>query len=234
MNRTRQRFRGGLITGGSPPPPFTPASLSPRAWWDATDAATITDAGSGAVSQLNDKSGNLYHLTQGTGSLRPTTGTRTLWNLNALDFTVDRLTVASIGTVTQPYTVYITAAYDVTTGSQYMFDGTTAGGRAGFYMTTTTLRATAGTQISGTAGGADTSPHVFKIFFNGASSTIGVDGSTVGTGNANTQVPVGFVLGQDYSTTFSFDGLIRECVIIDGAVTGTDDTNMQTYMSRTS
>jgi hypothetical protein len=230
MNRTRQRLRGGLITGGSPPA-FTPASLSPRAWWDATDAATITDSGSGAVSQLNDKSGNLYHLVQGTGALRPTTGTRTLYSLNALDFSTDRLAVASIGTVTQPYTVYITAAHDVTTGSQYMMDSA-SGGRAGFLITTATWRSFAGTLLAD--GAADTSPHVFKIFFNGASSTIGIDGTTVATGNAGAGVPTGWVLGSDQSATFSFDGLIRECVIIDGAVTGTNDTNMQTYMSRTS
>ena len=56
---------------------FTPASLSGLTlWYDPSDAATITESG-GAVSQVDDKSGNDYHATQATGASQPTTGTRT-------------------------------------------------------------------------------------------------------------------------------------------------------------
>jgi len=82
MNRRRRLLLGG---GGSAP--FTPASISGlMSWYDASDTATITDAGAGAVSQWNDKSGNGYHLTQATGIQRPTTGTRTINGLNVVDF----------------------------------------------------------------------------------------------------------------------------------------------------
>lgn len=43
---------------------FDPLSLSPKAWWDASDAATITMSGT-AVTAWADKSGNGYTLTPG-------------------------------------------------------------------------------------------------------------------------------------------------------------------------
>ena len=65
--------------------PFSPASLSPALWLDASDTATIT-ASSGSVSQWSDKSGNGRHVTQATAANQPTTGTRTQNALNVLDF----------------------------------------------------------------------------------------------------------------------------------------------------
>lgn len=54
--------------------PFVPIDLGTdlMAWYDATDAATITHA-SNVVSQWNDKSGNARHISQtGATTLRPT------------------------------------------------------------------------------------------------------------------------------------------------------------------
>lgn len=64
---------------------FTPLSLQPALWLDASDTTTITESG-GAVSQWNDKSGNSRNFTQAVGISQPTTGTRTLNGLNVLDF----------------------------------------------------------------------------------------------------------------------------------------------------
>lgn len=63
---------------------YTPTSM--LSWYDASDIATITDAGAGAVSQWNDKSGNGFHVSQGTALFRPTTGTRTQNGRNLIDF----------------------------------------------------------------------------------------------------------------------------------------------------
>lgn len=65
---------------------FSPSDLAGlKAWYDASDAATITSSG-GAVSQWNDKSGNGLHLSQGTAANRPTTGSATRNSLNVLSF----------------------------------------------------------------------------------------------------------------------------------------------------
>jgi len=65
---------------------FTPADLTGlQAWYDASDTGTIT-ASSGDVSQLDDKSGNGYHFTQGIGANQPRTGDNTINSLNVLTF----------------------------------------------------------------------------------------------------------------------------------------------------
>lgn len=64
-----------------------PSSLSPAAWFDASDIATITSSGSPAkVSQWDDKSGNGRHVVQATAAAQPTTGTATQNGLNVLVF----------------------------------------------------------------------------------------------------------------------------------------------------
>jgi hypothetical protein len=67
---------------------WTPAALASselKAWYDFSDTATITESG-GAVSQVNDKSGNGNHIIQGTAAAKPTTGANTLNSLNVLTF----------------------------------------------------------------------------------------------------------------------------------------------------
>ena len=59
---------------------YDPMSLTPRAWWDASDSSTITKSGT-AVSQWRDKSGNNYHKNQPTAANQPaviTDGTGTV------------------------------------------------------------------------------------------------------------------------------------------------------------
>lgn len=65
--------------------PWSPLSLQPKLWLDASDTTTITDS-SGAVSEWRDKSGNGYAFTQATGGAQPTTGTTTQNGLNVLSF----------------------------------------------------------------------------------------------------------------------------------------------------
>lgn len=66
---------------------WTPADIQSilSLWCDAADEDTIT-ASAGAVSKWSDKSGNGNHLVQATGSQQPTTASRTIGGLNALDF----------------------------------------------------------------------------------------------------------------------------------------------------
>jgi hypothetical protein len=71
---------------GAQPPAWTPASLTGlKAWYDASDTATISVSGT-AVTQWNDKSGNGYNVTQGTSANRPTSGVSTLNSKNVIDF----------------------------------------------------------------------------------------------------------------------------------------------------
>jgi hypothetical protein len=68
---------GAASVGG----PFSPADLSPVAWWDASDSSTITTS-SGLITDWTDKSGNSVHLSQSTSGNRPTYTTAGINGLN--------------------------------------------------------------------------------------------------------------------------------------------------------
>jgi hypothetical protein len=84
-----------LITGFQPPAgAWSPLDLPDlKAWYDASDATTITGAVS--VSQWNDKSGNSYNLTQATGVKQPTTNSVTQNGKNVISFDGGDTLVAS-------------------------------------------------------------------------------------------------------------------------------------------
>jgi len=106
---------------------FTPASIANlKAWYDASDTATITVSGS-AVTQWNDKSANAYNLTQGTSARRPVSGTRTQNGLNMIDFQGDDVlqaataanwTFLSDGTNA---TIFMAAFYDTSSIDGYLY-----------------------------------------------------------------------------------------------------------------
>jgi len=52
------------------PPDWTPADIDTVAWYDVSDISTVTTNGSN-ISQLDDKSGNDFHLTQASGGAQP-------------------------------------------------------------------------------------------------------------------------------------------------------------------
>jgi hypothetical protein len=117
--------------------PFNPADIANlKAWYDASDTATITVSGT-AVTQWNDKSGNAYNVTQGTAGLRPQSNTRTQNGLNAIDFDgADDILNASTASDwtflsnTSGATVF--AALFADTASDQRFIWSTYGGSFGF------------------------------------------------------------------------------------------------------
>lgn len=74
---------------------WTPAAIPLAAWYDASNAATIS-ATNGSVSQWKDISGKNEHATQTAGDLQPKTATRKINELNAIDFDVDVLSRAEL------------------------------------------------------------------------------------------------------------------------------------------
>jgi hypothetical protein len=68
-NRTRL---GTQVQNWLPEPAFSPSSLPNLVvWWDAADETSFTYSSGTDVSQWDDKSGNGYHLTQGTAAKQP-------------------------------------------------------------------------------------------------------------------------------------------------------------------
>ncbi len=91
-SRTRGMPRGRVSTQVSSWLNFTPLSLNPQLWLDASDSTTITLSGS-SVTQWNDKSGNGYNVGQGTGANQPALISAGQNGLDVIDFdgSTDRL-----------------------------------------------------------------------------------------------------------------------------------------------
>lgn len=112
---------------------FSPLSLSPALWLDASDAATITSSG-GLVSSWADKSGNGRNLVQAVSTAQPTTGTRTLNGRNVLDFdgTSDFMSGGNILEVgTGGVTMFGVAKLDTATGLRGMWGDSRANDQGG-------------------------------------------------------------------------------------------------------
>lgn len=218
------QFAIGAAGGG-----FSPLDIAGLVeWWDASDAATITES-SGSVSQWDGKSGNGYDLTQGTGGAQPTTGTRTQNSLNVLDFDNDYLASAGVA-VSQPFSVLAVAKYDVTNADGRIFStnggtdvqGGDASGGYGRFMF-------AGSIFAGSA--EDTSPHYYTYTFNGASSSIRVDGGVDGSGNAGTSNLNGLGVGaRKNAGDLSLNGVIGE-ILIYSSLSTTDRDALEAYLA---
>ena len=214
-------------------PTFSPTDIpSLVSWHDATDTSTITDSGSGLVSSWADKSGNGNTFSQGTGTNRPTTGTRTQNSLNVLDFDGnDSMSMASFGGAEgQPNTLYVAGVFDLLTSNRYMVDGIDAGNREALLVTSSNFTALAPFPFL-THGAADTNFHIFKIVFNGASTIIGVDGSDI-TGNAGAGAIDGLTIGSAYNNLSYMNGAIGEVVFCNAALSAGDEASLETYLSR--
>jgi len=219
-----------IAGGGGPTPPLAGYVV----WYDPSDAASITSSG-GAVSQLNDKSGNGRHLTQATSGFRPTTGTRTQNGLNVLDYdgTDDFLEAAGF-TIAQPVTVFLVAASDDGGDStlQKMFDNQAT---ASFFISKTaanTWGANAGAAFGGPPIGIDSVAHIHTAVFNGASSIRYVDASTGATLNGGANGLDGVRLANARSGVAGswWDGPIGEVLVYPSALNTTDVTTVLGYL----
>ncbi len=209
-----------------PDPSWDPTQLPSLLAWYKGDAG-VTDAGAGAVSQWNDQSGVGHHLTA-SGANRPTTGTRTQNGLNVIDFDgANNFMNSNAISEASPFTIIACIKNDDgADGSQQLFfrnSGATVSASVG-KETTNAWRASDGTLISG--GTPDTNAHVFVVVFNGASSQIWIDGSSVvGPSNAGTNtLDTAIRIGANNAGGAAWDGWIGE-VILDGTALGT--TNRQ-------
>jgi hypothetical protein len=216
---------------------FNPRSLSPAIWLDASDTATITESG-GAVSQWDDKSGNGYHLTQATGTSQPSTGTRTLNNLNVVEFvTADWMKTSSEVAVSQPFFVFAVVQFDTSGRSfPYLLSGQNDTTVIITLLNADDLRMGASPTYPtiSTNVGLD-APHLVGGLWHGASSVFRLDGSTsnqsTGTGALNL-LAIG-ASGPSPATSGAWlDGFIAEIIVVGRALTAFEIATTQTYLAK--
>lgn len=192
--------------------------------YDSSNSGSLT--GSPTLTAWNDLSGNGYHLGTATGS--PTTGSRTIGGLNAIDFASARMSV-DIPDQTQPLTVYFVLQSDVTADSsptKYEFlgyDPSVGGTDMGQIFD----EWTAGNLES--LIGVDGTAHIVGAVYNGASSVIWVDSTEV-TGNAGTSGLNKIHIGNRGNDGAAFDGAIGHGLFYTAAHDATTRSAVRTLL----
>ena len=242
--------------------PFTPASIANlKAWYDASDTATITASGS-AVTQWNDKSGNAYNVTQGTAGQRPVTGTRTQNGLNMIDFqSNDVLLAATAANWTfmnnaTGATVFVAAFYDTDNIERWIYStsgGTTANvGGSAYVAANDNLAGDITRGVGGTAAAStnsmgvltDNTAKYFSLKVDGANATAAnrllarINGGAEAGGNVQTSAistsdPFQplYIGAYDTAGSNGFNGGICEIIIYSGILSSGDITLVNSYLA---
>lgn len=124
--RSPGRGAGRPVTGAGLINPLTIPGL--LFWHDPSAPGSVTSISDGA-SQVDDLSGNDYHMTQGTASLRPSTAA-TLNGRPALDGDLDDLMAATIS-VDAAMDIHVWLVREVAGAAENFFDLTATGRRLG-------------------------------------------------------------------------------------------------------
>ena len=236
--------------------PSTIAGL--QAWWDASDASTITES-SGAVSQIDDKSGNNYHLTQSTGASQPSlvSGAQNGLSVLRFDGTDDSFDAADFADLAAGEAITVIcvakragtgsthtliAKFDSVSGNHLSEDGWSFRLNAGDKLNFVASRDASYTQVisSATVSAAATSVLSFKTTSGSLTSSSSlykngqiVSSSSTGTVETldNSTYPV--VIGRlDYQgAAYDFwDGDICEILVYDSALSDADREAVEDYL----
>jgi len=222
----------GVVSGGA----FSPSDISDMvAWWDFSELSSITKNGSDRISQVDDLSGNDYHLTEGTASLQP------LWEegiQNSLDignFTDSRLMRASWTALSQPHTVAGAVKMPVgnTSGLNIydVFNNDEGGSGGGFANDDTqklAIFSASDVKISD-SGYTDAWSYFVNIY--GSSADLRMDGSSLVTGDSGTVDYNGMTVNTHRSVSTYGQILCGELIVYDKLVSGNDLSNLETYLA---
>jgi len=214
-------------------------------WLDAADTGTITESG-GAVSVWADKSGGGNNATQGNGANKPTTGTRTINGLNALDFNGSSSSmVLGSGLLSVPSsdnTMFIVAAMDVVTSAVNGYRLLTAvtGGNSTRYGIIVNRGGTDKIEFINSNSSfspvaqtetIDTNANIFGQRHEDTTLTCLYDGLS-GTGASSDALDVlaAINIGSSNDTIGFFDGLISEVLIYERAFSDAEINQVGNYL----
>ena len=206
--------------------PFSPLSLSPALWLDASVASSITSS-AGLVSQWNDLSGNARHAVA-SGTARPSTGLTTEKSLNVLSW----LGGANAATSPRPTTSTTGSIYLLirTTDAQYVtfldIDGATHFCLTGQNGNVSAPDGGSGTPTYRRNAAALTTPTRQTIYtaLNSVASVVTIESVNFSTWGAN------FLIGGYFSASFDLVATIGEVVVFGSNLATADRTSMENYL----
>jgi hypothetical protein len=192
-------------------------------WLDAQDSNAYTLSGSN-VTAVIDKSPYAWSL----GSASTFTLNSTKFNTTYPSFygTGGQLGSNSSFTLAQPLTVYFVGQAVTANASTFLFDGATST-RCVIYIGATMF---AGGEFSATNAGSVYSSHVISALYNGASSSIRLNGITT-TGNPGTSGFGGIRISSRNTGSDGYPGHICELLIYSGAHTDAQRQAIEGYLT---
>ncbi len=210
---------------------FDPNSVTGLvAWYDANDSATITKSAD-RVSQWNDKSSQGNNLVQATGADQP------LW-VNAVqngkpiirfDGVSEHMEDLVTNTYTQPTTLFMVCSTPTENGgNRAFFDGDSARNLLNL-QSPNQYRIYAGASLIG--GTLSAGFKLFRAKFNGASSSLHINNSSILSGDAGTQGLEGIIIGalNGFTGPSNFD--VCEVLFYDANVSAGDITSIESYLN---
>lgn len=216
--------------GRPPGSSFTPASITGLKLWLAADRITGLVDGD-PVGTWSDLSGQGNHLTQATGSKKPTYKVGIQNGLPVARFDgVDDVLKATSFTLTQPHTVFAVLKIRAAALNAYLWDGNTTDASSAYQSVAGSLRMYAGSNGPIQALGT-TNFHVLCAIYNNASSQLYLDGGTPATGTTGTNNPAGFTLGARGSGSGFSTIDVAEVAVYSGALVSSDAARLASYAS---
>jgi len=199
-----------------------PAMSAPAGYNPATDAKVIEWLKADAMVMADDANCSRWTNSAGYDAYTPDTPPKYKSNVQnskpAIYFTGQALDVPQI-TQTQPLTVWVVFKRVSAGTHRWVFDSTNAASRCAF------LADGGGTWImyaggaDGTDGAADTSWHIAQCYFNGASSTLTLDGGSSISMSTGTAALDGLHLALNQANTLASDVYIGEVIVQNAAAT---------------
>lgn len=203
-----------------------PTSIANLFAWYKADALTLNNAD--PVSSWTDSSGNSRHATQATSANQPLFRTNVLNSKPIIEFdgTNDLLQVTY--TLAQPVTRMAVLRYRSTTAGQASQDGG-ANIAALFDIAGTGYRMYAGNGLQ--TGTVDTSYHIFCQGWNGASSTLRVDGGAGVAGDAGSATQGGITFGARAAGTQHGQVNVAETLVYSRMLTLSEINDLGNYFA---
>jgi hypothetical protein len=215
---------------------WTPASLPDlMAWWDSE----VNVTGSAPVTSWVDQSSNAFDITPTVTGPKVTSaqtiGSNT-YDVIEFDATTNLRTTSASFTQQAGFHAFYVMRWD-TNDSFDVFHSFASGAGIQVYVSGGILRMASGSTLSHASGLGTGTWTCVEAFYNADATTYldvfraaGRLGSKA-TGDAGSNTGTGYFLGTSNSDTSPSDISVAEIIISDAQVTGTDRTNLESYIT---
>lgn len=210
-----------MVQAGTPAVDLDAAitAAGPSLWWEARKETAYSDGAS--VPSATEWVAGSNPLTNSVPAYYPTFKASGIGGQPAFQFNGTQcLFVFGGWSFPQPFSYFLVGQLTDTSSTRRFYDGNITSNRAMFDKASTGFwRYYAGVSIYGTST-PDTSPHLFEVAYNGASSFLSVDNALEASGSAGSNASDNLSLGASYNAVSGMIGYISLLLIFATPPTG--------------